>query len=120
MDRQDGTNTRWTYDDKGRLIRAQDSNGGFVEMSYNNEYNLVEYIRESSNGRWIRFLYGTTTEGHSLSNGQIEEVQLDDGSHFKLVYDDGGVPRELINATGTTEPLDLGLPPEVPKQLWEF
>jgi YD repeat-containing protein len=120
MDRQDGTNTRWTYDDQGRLVRAQDSNGGFVEMSYNSEYGLVEYLRESSNGRWIRFLYGTATEGHSVTTGQIEEVQLDDGARFKLVYDDGGVPRELINATGMTEPLDLGLPPEVPKQLWEF
>jgi len=120
MDRQDGTNTIWKYDDQGRLVHAQDSNGGFVDMSYNNEYGLVEYLRESTNGRWIRFLYGTTTEGHAKTNGQIEEIQLDDGSRFKLVYDDGGVPRELINATGTTEPLDLGLPPEVPKQLWEF
>jgi len=119
VDRADSTNTRWTYDDRGRLTRAQDSAGDWVEMSWNDEFDLPEYLHES-HGRWIRFRYGTPTESHTVRRGEIEEIELDDGQRFKLVYDDGGVPRELINATGASAPLDLGLPPEVPKELWEF
>ncbi len=119
MDRQDGSHTRWTYDELGRLVRAQDSTGEWVEISYDREYGLAEYLRES-HGRWVRFRYESDRENPTKKHGRVVEVELDDGNRYKLGYDDGGVPRELINATGETQPLDLGLPPEVPKALWEF
>jgi len=111
IDRQDGSNTRWSYDATGRMTRAQDSNGQWVEMAWDDTMDAMDYIRESG-GTWVRFTYGPSRE--------IADIQFDDGSRFKVVYDTGGVPRELINATGMTVPLDLGMPPEVPKQLWEF
>lgn len=110
--RQDGTNTRWLYDRDGNMVRAQDSSGAWVEMTYDASTGLLDFIRESSNNRWLRFHYGL--------DGELREVELDDGNRFKLGYDDGGVPRELIDATGDSIPLDLGLPVEVPRRMWEF
>lgn len=119
LDRSDGTNTRWTYDAKGHLVRAQDSTGDWVEISYSDEYGQPEYLRES-HGRWIRFIYVADQDQPTNKRGRIDEVVLDDGQRYKLSYDNGGVPRDLITATGVTQSLDLGLPSEVPKGLWEF
>jgi len=119
LDRSDGTNTRWTYDQNGHLVRAQDSTGDWVEISYNREFDQPEYLRES-HGRWIRFLYTSDLDQPTNKRGRIDEVVLDNGSRYKLSYDNGGVPRDLITATGVTQPLDLGLPAEVPKGIWEF
>ena len=80
-------------------------------MRYDPDLGLADYISASS-GRWIRLIY----EG----NGEIREIQLDDGRRYKLIYDDGAVPRELVVGSGETKSLDLGLPPEIPGGLWEF
>lgn len=112
LSRTDGSNSRWTYDGKGRLIRAQDSSGAWVEMTYDGTTGRVDYIRESGSGRWIRFLYEI--------NGDIHEVVTDQGLHFRVEYDDGGIPRGLVAADGELFPLSLGFPEELPKQLWEF
>ncbi|MEK7477606.1 MAG: DUF6531 domain-containing protein [Candidatus Coatesbacteria bacterium] len=119
LDNSDGTNTRWTYDAKGHLVRAQDSTGDWVEISYNAEFDQPEYLRES-HGRWIRFIYVSDQDQPTNRRGRIDEVVLDNGQRYKLSYDNGGVPRDLITATGDTQPLDLGLPAEVPKGLWDF
>jgi len=119
LDRSDGTNTRWTYDSRNHLVRAQDSTGDWVEISYNEEFGQPEYLREN-HGRWIRFVYTSDLEQPTNKRGRIDEVVLDDGQRYKLSYDNGGVPRDLITATGETKPLDLGLPAEVPKGLWDF
>jgi YD repeat-containing protein len=112
LERQDGSHSRWLYDDRGRMIRAQDSNGAWVELTYDPATGLPDYIREGTNGRWIRFTYH--------ANREIAEVVLDDGNHYKVEYDTGGVPRNLIGRDGTLYPLSLGLPSEIPQQLWEF
>jgi len=111
LNRDDGTNSRWMYDRMGHIVRAQDSTGAWVDMTYDRDLNVVNYIRESG-GRWIRFVYNDKRE--------IEDITLDDGYHYRMGYDDGGVPRELIDSSGNTIPLDLGLPSEISKQLWEF
>ncbi len=107
----DGSSARWMYDKSGNITRANDSNGAWVELRYVPGMPLVEYVSES-NGRWIRFVYE--------NDFTIREIILDDGNRYKLDYDDGGVPRDLISPTGDSKPLDLGIPPEIPKQLWEF
>lgn len=109
--RHDGTNTRWFYDGSGNMERAQDSSGEWVEMTYDRRLGLMDYIRESG-GRWLRIVYA--------ADGEMREIALDYGARYKVGYDDGGIPRELVNASGDSVPLEMGLPPEVPKQLWEF
>jgi YD repeat-containing protein len=111
LNRNDGTNSRWIYDRMGRMVRAQDSNGAWVDMTYDRDQNVVNYIRESG-GRWIRLVYDSKRE--------IQDITLDDGYHYRVGYDDGGVPRDLIDSSGNTVPLDIGLPSEVGRQLWEF
>jgi len=111
MTKGGGVSTRWMYDSSGNITRASDSDGTWVEMRYQQDSSLIEYISES-HGRWIRFVYAL--------DGTISEIVLDDGNHYKVDYDDGGVPRNLIAPGGATKPLDLGLPPEIPRQLWEF
>jgi len=111
MTKGGGTRTRWMYDNSGNITRAADSDGTWVEMRYVPDTSLIEYISES-HGRWIRFIYAL--------DATISEIVLDDGNRYKVDYDDGGVPRNLIAPGGATKPLDLGLPPEIPRQLWEF
>ncbi len=111
LDRQEGDISRWTYDEQGRMIRAEDSNGYWVERTYDSGTGLVDYIREA-NGRWIRFVYH--------ANKQIRELVLDDGGRYEVEYDMGGVPRDIIGADGTRLPLDLGMPSEIPKQIWDL
>jgi len=111
LTREGGDISRWSYDSAGNLTRASDSNGTWVDIRYRSDMPLIEYISES-HGRHIQFIYA--------ADNTIQEIVLDDGNHYKLDYDEGGVPRDLISPNGGTKPLDLGLPPEIPKQLWEF
>lgn len=111
LDRQDGDISRWTYDEAGKLVRAEDSNGYWVERTIDPDTGLVDYVRESG-GRWIRFVY--------RSDRMIREIVLDDGGRYEIEYDTGGVPRDIIGADGTRLPLDLGMPSEIPKQIWDL
>lgn len=88
------TTTRYTYDNKGNLVKAEDSNGRSMNLTYNSLYQ-IEKIEEG--GQALAFTYGPLGKPERIEllgigaidvtydpQGEIDSVHSDKGSDISL------------------------------------
>mgnify|MGYP004559542351 CR=1 FL=1 len=110
-------NTTYTYDDDGRLISEQSTNGTGAEYSYDNLDRMVMSREIVPDGKWLRknYVYGSqgkllsvryvsqdgaiTTENFAYANGYNTSITLQDGTivHNLVSENDLGMTTKIIS-----------------------
>lgn len=108
-------NTTYTYDDDGRLIAEQSTNGTGAEYSYDNLDRVTTSREIVPDGKWLRKNYGYGSQGELLSvqyvsqDGPIttENFTYANGHNTGVTLQDGTVVHNLVSEN------DLGMTTEI-------
>jgi len=94
-------NNKKYFDDKGNLIKDENTSGYWIKYEYNSNNDLIK--TEESSGYWVKLEYDSNNNNISLeySNGSWIKYEYDlnnnrikfessDGALYKYEYDDNG------------------------------
>lgn len=108
-------NTTYAYDDDGRLISEQSTNGTGAEYTYDNLDRVVTSREIVPDGKWLRKNYGYGSHGELLSvqyvsqDGAIttENFAYANGHNTGITLQDGTIVYNLVSEN------DLGMTTEI-------